>query len=207
MEGVQFSFLGNATKEIEGAQATIFLNYATKIKGVQIGLLNIADTIDGVALGLVNLASNGYIKPEIFYSDINDINISFKSGIQHFYTILRGSYTYRPSYARWSYGLGFGTSWNLIKDKLSTDLNYTANVYNFNDIFTSSFNLHSHIELNLAYTVWNHIQVFAGPSYNYFLSESSFGHSPSEFIPNSVIGTNGSNRSDTWLGFQFGLRL
>lgn len=208
MDGAQLAGFANiATKEINGIQATSMINIANKINGVQIGLINIADSIQGVPIGLINIMGNGYVVPELSYSDINDFNFSFKSGIKHFYTILRGSYTHRTAYDRWSYGLGFGTSWDMIKNRFSFDLNNTSSVYNFDDQFNTKFNLHNQTELNLALRVWKRIELFAGPSFNFYVSEPGMAFSPDGFIPNSTKGTLGINRTDQWWGYQFGIRL
>jgi len=56
--------------------------------GVQLGAANVARRITGFQLGLVNVIRDGQMHLEVFGSDLQPVNIAFKSGSRRFFTTL-----------------------------------------------------------------------------------------------------------------------
>ena len=79
-----FNFVAH---EIQGAQIGALLNYAEKVKGVQVGLLNIADSVHGVPVGFLSFVAKGYHKIEISADEIFYTNLAFRTGVSQFYNI------------------------------------------------------------------------------------------------------------------------
>ncbi|GHT72946.1 hypothetical protein FACS1894124_0490 [Spirochaetia bacterium] len=108
VNGAQMSGIFNRSGgDINGTQAAGFFNYAGgNFRGVQMGLINIVhgDGGDGTGvqvglinvsnnekvlpIGLLNVVKNGLLHPAIYYDDMEFINLSFRSGSKHFYTIM-----------------------------------------------------------------------------------------------------------------------
>lgn len=73
---------------MDGVQIAGVLNYAKKMKGLQIGLINVADTLSGWSVGLLNFSKNGYHKISVYTNETVNTNISLKTGNANLYTIL-----------------------------------------------------------------------------------------------------------------------
>ncbi len=113
VKGVQHAGLSNHAKNVVGVQTSGIINQAKTLKGFQLGLINVAETVEkGGGIGLLNLYKNGYREVELSVSDYQNIGVSFKSGMQHIYTIVNVGYK-TTSHPLLSSGLGIGQVYKL----------------------------------------------------------------------------------------------
>jgi len=209
INGFQIAGFGNLSNStVNGGQISAFINRAKRVNGVQIGIINISDTLKGFPIGLVNIIKSGYVRHEIMSADFMAINYSFKSGIQHFYTIWRGSYSERSNQSILGAGFGFGSSFNILEDKLSTDINVVSSfVYIEPPANNPSFNLHNKFEWNLSYNVFKWLEIFGGASFNYYLTDNLAKTSIQDYVPKTARDVYSNVTADSWIGWQVGLRL
>lgn len=132
MNGVQISGLGNiAAGQLNGMQMGL-ANYATKAKGLQIGLVNYyKEELKGFQLGLVNANPKTKIQMMIFGGNATKINIGARFKNKLFYTILGG-----------------GTHYLDFSDKFSASLFYRAGLELplYKNLFISGDLGYQHIE-------------------------------------------------------------
>jgi hypothetical protein len=81
---VQIAGISNiSNREMNGVQIAGVINYAKKLKGVQIGLINIADTSAGYSIGLINIIIKGYHKLSFSANEIQNFSAALKQEIQN----------------------------------------------------------------------------------------------------------------------------
>jgi hypothetical protein len=86
MNGIQAAGIFNRAGAIKGVQLGL-LNISGEGSGVLVGLVNISKAEDSVAIGLLNIIRGGILHPAIFYDDMKFINLSFRSGSKHVYSV------------------------------------------------------------------------------------------------------------------------
>ena len=110
VEGVQIAGMHNHSRGwVKGVQIAP-LNYAKKLKGVQLGVFNIvSDSISGVPIGLFTIAPKGYTRVQLEYSPTIIAKASFISGVKSFYNLVSIGYVEKDRYSI-GYGIGSGIS-------------------------------------------------------------------------------------------------
>lgn len=95
LNGVQLSGLFNIIgKQLNGVQLSLF-NYASKAKGVQLGLVNYyKDEMKGVQLGLVNANPETKVQMMLFGGNATKLNLAARFKNDLFYTIVGGGSHY-----------------------------------------------------------------------------------------------------------------
>lgn len=95
MNGVQLTGLANVVGgQLNGIQGGLF-NYATKARGLQIGLVNYyKDEMKGFQLGLVNANPDTKVQMMLFGGNSTKLNIGVRFKNKLFYTILGGGTHY-----------------------------------------------------------------------------------------------------------------
>lgn len=109
--GMQTGFL-NAVRKMEGIQIGFVNIVARNMKGLQLGFVNYAESINGVPVGFLSIVKNGgYMAVEYFNSNYHNYNLSFKTGIDRFYTSVIFSYnqTYENTWDNFASGFGIGS--------------------------------------------------------------------------------------------------
>lgn len=126
VDGAQIAGIFNKADTADGVQIAGILNRAKLLSGVQIGLININDHASGVSIGFFNFVKYGYHKLEFSYSDLQQAQISFRTGTRAFHNIF--SFSIQPEIGpdpMWSVGYGLGTSIKLARP-LSLDFDLSA---------------------------------------------------------------------------------
>lgn len=95
INGIQLSGLANVVGgQLNGVQAGLF-NYATKARGLQIGLVNYyKDEMKGFQLGLVNANPDTKVQMMVFGGNSTKLNVGVRFKNELFYTILGGGTHY-----------------------------------------------------------------------------------------------------------------
>jgi hypothetical protein len=94
VNGIQTGFVNAAVQSCAGAQ-TGFANITKRVRGLQLGFINYADSIEeGIPVGFVSIVRNGgYKAVEAGISETAPFNVSFKIGVERFYTSFVFSYS------------------------------------------------------------------------------------------------------------------
>ncbi|MEM9547131.1 MAG: hypothetical protein AAGA77_14215 [Bacteroidota bacterium] len=211
--GVQIAGVANLADTIQGTQISGVLNVA-KYAHHQIGLINVADSISGIPIGLLNFIRKGYNRIEVGADELFRVNVSIKTGVRHFYTILTGGMqtdVFDNESSFYTFGLGIGTSRRLTKG-LNLDLN-VVNRHISKKSFTDqlSYNLKGSIGLELK--VVDNLSIYGGGVYNayYFdrelLEDSDFNELRSSYLMDTSNELDRNHVWRTWIGYQFGVRL
>jgi len=212
LTGLQFSGIVNVvTKKMDGVQISL-INYARKVKGVQFGLINVSDTVEkGIPIGLFTYVRHGYHKFELEANETFYANATFKSGVQHFYSIFTIGFKNQNGINYWSPGVGIGTLSHLSK-KLDFNADFVFRHVNEGEWWTDELNILNTLSLNLAYKVSDRLSIYGGPSIN--LSKSGITDNEGNLIGESFSPdwefydeTNGDSRVKMYVGFKAGIRF
>lgn len=174
--GGQISGFANAsTGHVVGVQIAGFANYAKKMTGVMIAPFNVADTLtDGIAIGVWSWIRNGYRVIQLGSTETFLGEITLKSGVKKFYNILSVGSSIRNNSLKWGWGYGIGSMWEL-SEKFNVGLE--AITYHLNEDRWWSNNLNSLTRANLyaSFNLTRSFSIYAGPSWNTWVSHSRDG--------------------------------
>ena len=211
LNGVQIAGIVNTVRsDMRGLQVSLF-NQARTNKGLQVGLINVSDSSNGAAIGLLNLVKNGYKALELSANEVFFLNLGFKSGADHFYTIYSlglGSTTRSIQ----GVGFGFGSKVELPK-RFSMSVNATTN-YIFEQPYKRGedllLNLNNRFSVTAEYSILKHFAVFAGPAYNIHLSQlydENSGQFTTDIAKNPFYTrVKNGTQIQMWIGGEVGLR-
>jgi hypothetical protein len=211
-KGAQFSGLFNvATKSIKGVQVAGLFNYGKNVRGSQIALINIADTIHGVPIGFLNFVKSGYHQLEVFGDEIFYTNLSFRTGVHQFYTILTAGIkpdNFEDPY--WTVGYGIGTAPRLAK-WLHLNFDLTANQVSKGE-FTPAINLLNKFYAGLEFKPAKKFAIGLGVTLNAYLTDTTYdGYVDifTDYRPTIVYDETYSNGMNMkmWWGAKVGLRF
>lgn len=193
-----------AEKRVRGTQLAGIMNYAGRMKGVQIGLINIADTLEGVSLGLINISKNGYHKLAGYSDEVVPLNAALKTGSPNLYTILLAGYAPSQKNQVFSFGAGLGHQVRFSR-KVSLTLEGTVQHLYLGD--WEQARMLYRLRPSLCYQPTSWFSIFAGPSVNAYNAKP--GIIPRDFLQDP--GANGwgsySPRKNWqgWIGWQAGI--
>ena len=212
MKGVQVASMANWNRyEYRGLQLSGGLNFTRLLKGVQIGVVNVADSVaGGFMLGVVNWARNGFHVVELSANDVSPYNLSFKSGVDAFYTILRAGIDPHGGQL-WDYGMGIGTL-KRIKQRALIDLEATYHVIQpLDQRFIDGVNFETRAQLRFGYRVLEWLELIAGPVLHFMVFKPT---DPTDLPFADRFGENTlsiSQQDDRirkwWLGYDVAVRF
>lgn len=207
MKGVQMADINNALGDFEGVQMGV-INYAKRMKGVQIGLINVVGEDNGaVPIGLFNIVKGGHYELELVSGEVIHTNLNYKMGVEHFYTIFKlGCSTYKSNEV-YSVGIGFGGIVTFAeKHQMSIDLSANQIIYN-DDWNSKKDNYLTKLDLNYKLGLGEHVSLVAGPSFNFYVSEvkvdDSYGTLRIPYDAHTIINEN--SQEWMWIGFNVGI--
>jgi hypothetical protein len=209
--GLQLAGIFNWTGEsFRGMQMGLF-NYdgGDDGAGIRMGLVNVSESENVIPVGLVNVVKNGLMHPAVWYDDLGFVNLSLKSGSKHFYSILGlgvhndlilggGSMFITRS--------GFGAHLPLNRFFLNFDVTAGQIFANWpwDEDYGSAFIAQA--RFSAGYTIFKHLGIFAGVSYDYILSPRSGSLKPGEdFGFSSFARSDGRNTHK--IGFFGGIQF
>jgi len=207
-QGAQVGGFINITKDLKGAQASGFINIAKEVRGVQLGVINISDSVaSGAPVGLVNIVKkDGFISPGIESDEAIPYRLTFRSGLERFYTVL--SVGINPD-DYWSYGAGFGSRMYLTAQK-KVFLNPELRFHNINEGKIKA-NDNSHLvklNMNVGFQAFNHLYITAGPTVNFYFTNNldENGQPVINLVNNpSLDDQRGRKRYQMWIGYSVGI--
>ncbi|GAA0878375.1 hypothetical protein GCM10009119_13430 [Algoriphagus jejuensis] len=226
VEGVQVAGVVNfAAADLKGTQVAGLLNFATyRVKGSQIGAVNFANKIDGFQLGLINYSDStsgipvgffsfvrsGYHTIELSANEVLPLNMAFRTGKREFYNIFfAGIRPESNDQVTWSFGYGLGTSPRLTKKLF---LNVEVSSEQLSQGGVHALNLINRGYLGAEFQASRRFAIFAGPTVNFRVYDSSYAFHPELFtytdtkIHNDVYYPEDLG-SQFWWGFKAGFRF
>ncbi|HMI62403.1 MAG TPA: hypothetical protein VK518_15910 [Puia sp.] len=168
--GVQVAGFINASANA-GTQVAGFINVAKKVKGVQIaGFINIADSSD-YPIAIFNFVKNGEKSIGVSTDETLTTLLSFRSGGRYLYGIAGLGYNHKGQreLAAWEVGLGAHLV-STERFRLNVEVvNVGLTDFKHGDWMKSS------LRVLPAYRLGSRVEIFAGPSFNYFRARNGQG--------------------------------
>jgi hypothetical protein len=165
--GVQSSGFMNIAGSVTGAQASGFLNIAGNVKGSQIGFINIAENYEeGVPIGFINIVKQGYHDFEISGSEIWNLNLGYRLGVDRLYTQFMLGSRWERDEPFWGFGFGLGTRFHITRyftgaiDLTSYQLIRQGHLYEHHP------NLLEQARITLEGKILGDLKWFIGPTFN-----------------------------------------
>lgn len=209
-KGLQIAGFTNVARKIHGAQIGGFLNVARKVHGAQIGFINIADSVDGVQIGFLNIAKNGYYRVEVWGSETMYANAAFKMGTRQLHSIFAVGYRSEGSKNYIAYGYGMGTEITA-SNRLALNLDLIAWQINEGSNWNEDLNMLNQFRANMSFRVGRRTQIFAGPTFNVYVSRIYDAEKERYGIPLTpwkvYDETHGNTNVVMWPGFNVGIRI
>ncbi len=210
VEGSQVAGVLNFTpKDVKGSQVGL-VNFAHKVDGFQLGFLNYADSMSGVPVGFLSFVRTGYHTLELGINEVTPLNLAFRTGKREFFTFpFIGIRPEIDEQLTWSFGYGVGTAPRLGK---KTYLNIELSSEQLSKGGVEALNLVNRFYLGGEYQVGKKMAVYAGPTLNFRVYDTSFLGHPDLFV---FSGPNFQNEkyypedlgSQLWFGFRAGMRF
>lgn len=167
VRGMQLAGLTNIAEDVCGVQFAGLVNVARRVKGVQFAsILNVAEESD-CPIGLINIIKEGDKGIALTYDMLGNAVVSFRSGGKYTYGILGVGYNQTAAdklVAEAGYGIQIPICrWFDVNNEFkATALGLSGD----NSPCTFSYLLAPSI------TLWRHLNLFGGPSINYWMSDA-----------------------------------
>jgi hypothetical protein len=199
MSGFQMGFVNTAANKLDGVQIA-FINVAKQPVGFQFGFINYADSFEkSIPVGFLSIAQNGgYTAIELGVSDISPFNVSFKIGVEAFYTSFSVSYNPFKDGIREQiiWGAGFGS---IIK--LGEIFFINPEVTSYNGI-NEQFQHYMSVVPYFGYKIMPNLSIVAGPSVVWTSTDKNIESPFYSIIKHSINDTN-----ELYLGARMGIRF
>ncbi len=209
--GMQLSgFANHNSGTLSGVQLSGFINRTGTLKGMQIGIINLAREVEsGFSIGLINLFKDELHQLEASTNDITPYNMSFKSGLNGFYSVISAGIDPHAGQL-WSYGLGFGSQWPLHKFLIaSTELSLNT-LQPLDRAYMDGFNSDIRWGIRMGGRLTEKISIHGGPVFHYYF----FGRHGQNPQFSDRFGTNtlyhhirGNALTKTWIGYEAAIRF
>ncbi len=208
-DGFQFAGIANISNEVSGASIGGIFNRTGTLKGFQFGIVNVTDTIEkGISMALVNIVKQGFYGAwELSFSDYVNVGLSYKMGIQKFYTI----YSIGANFIEdklWVAGIGFGN-----RTSLGKRLDFQPEIISYNYYPKDFKNIQStwstHLKLGFIYRLNDKLGILFTPSIYHINADTKDGSDAYKVSPIAPIySSKGSNYINSiGVGFSIGLIL
>ncbi len=208
LNGLQLAGAINTADQMNGWQVSGVMNKANVVKGIQLSVINLADSvISGAQVGLINIVKkNGFISPALESDDVVPYQFSFRSGIDHFYTVLSAGIN-PDNY--WTLGMGFGSR-QFLSEKRRLFLNQEIKWVTLTDGSPKENENYYLLRLNfnVGYQLFKHLMITGGPSLNVYSTNmlTTEGNpqldiAGSPFMDRTTI----NNRTQMWVGYTLGI--
>ena len=207
VKGMQMGGLFNAADNVNGVQISGIYNRSNTLRGLQIGLISVNDTIEkGISLSLVNIVKRGFYREwELSFSDYANLALSYKMGVQRFYTI----YSVGANFIEdnlWLVGIGFGN-----RTSLSSRFDFRPEVVAFNYYPMNFKNIQStfstHLKFGFVYNISEQLGLSLAPSVYVMNSSRKSNKEHYKVSPVDAFYTHENNNYRMTMGFGVSLGL
>jgi hypothetical protein len=170
-----------------GLQISGYNHTRRTFRGIQIGVVSINDTIEkGASLSLVNIVKKGFYREfELSFSDYVNFSLSYKMGVQKFYTIYTAGVNLIEDNL-WVVGIGFGNRTSIgnridFQPELICSNYFPTNFENIQNIFATR------LKFGFVYRLNEKYGLSLAPSV-YVMNAKKDSNPNSEFYKISPIG-------------------
>lgn len=207
INGIQMAGIVNTCAgTMKGFQAASIVNYATRVKGVQFGLVNIADSSSGLGIGLFSFVLKGYHKLSFSTNEVIPFSISAKSGTKWLYNIYNFGFGFDQQNQVFALGIGYGSELDLSKrfsfnPELTVNAVYLGNVEEVNTMAKLQTNLNVHLG--------RYVALYAGPSFTMYWDnkQPKVEGFKTEILPSGYKKNEYSYGLSSWIGWQAGITV
>lgn len=208
MTGIQLGVLNSTSHSMIGMQIGVF-NHSHKSIGLQLGVINLSTGHSEVLpIGLINIVKNGYYSFEMNTGETLYGNLAYKMGVDKFYTIFKGSYSYFNNKPVYGFGLGFGSK---LKSSDSSELNIEASSVSlvYDDEWKDTQNQLYQLSCHYKYYLTDAFSIFVGPSLNVYLTDQKVnGDFDTLEVPYTLYSKEWSDKKiSSWIGVDAGIAL
>ncbi len=204
--GAQYSGIVNFVRgDVRGAQVAGIVNKASKVSGAQIGLINIADEQKGVPVGLVSYVKNVGLHYDLWMDEVKFVNLGLRSGNKYFHNIFKVGLQAEEE-QRLTVGWTFAGHLDISKWFF---LEMDAGIQHVNEStekLTDHLNMLSKIRLLSGFRVGQYALIYAGATFNHFVSEKYDGSDLAPWTTDSRIDEENYYHR-VWPGFIMGVRF
>jgi len=208
--GLQFSGFSNiSTGAVSGAQISAFFNYAASMRGLQFACFNFSDSVEtGVPIGFFSYVQHGgYHRFEVSADEVFYANLSYKSGVKHFYNIFKAGVG-QEYFLNFGYGIGtifrFGRVVSLSLDLTSAGVFSTSGGMKYHGLLSKFIPA---LEFRLA----RHFALFAGPAANLYWFNTGLTEMPNGIAPYIIWERTAEppvpHQLQFWVGGYAGIRI
>jgi len=205
-KGLQVAGANISSQHVDGIQVGGF-NYTKKLHGIQVGLINIAGSSDGYSIGLINFVMHGYHKVYASANEVFPINLAFKSGNEHLYSILLAGVQAKQDSKMYTFGYGLGTAIKLGRAISLTPELSIQYVYRGSWKYT---NLLSKLTPLINLKLSNTFALTGGPVVNLYYSNQAnnvAGYAGTVGYTGHHLFSFSNPRYSSWLGWTVGLTV
>ncbi len=107
VSGVQIGIV-NISEDVDGTQIGIVNISSGQVRGAQVGIVNISRDLYGIPIGLVNVVENGIFRMSGWFSELGMGYVGFEMGSRYLYTLLYGGMALGDRPSLYTAALGFG---------------------------------------------------------------------------------------------------
>ena len=198
--GSQLGFVNTNINEFSGFQMA-FINITKQLKGFQFGFINYSDSIEkGIPIGFLSIVRNGgYKAVELGISEISPFNLSFKIGVEKFYTSFIVAYNPFREGIREQIFWGTGIGTNI---RMGETFFFNPEIIFHHSINENSQNYISFVPY-FGYKFMPNLSIVAGPSILWTYSNNNETRDP--FI--NILKYDINERHKLFLGGRISLRF
>ena len=176
MQGLQLAVV-NVGGTVEGAQIGV-VNIANHVHGLQLGVVNLGRSVDGASVGIISAIGDGYRALQLWSSDLSPLNLGFKLGSRHVYTLLgfgigreeaRDRAIYAPQIGLGVHTLPFGPRFFLDIEAVATSFHRQGEWGSHEENVTSTLRLVAGVQIA------KHLAVTLGPTLSVDVRENTTG--------------------------------
>ena len=202
---VQLAGVTNVAAGTVGTQIGV-VNVAKEVNGLQLGLVNYAEDMNGIPIGLFSFVKNAKGKPEfeVGFSDSLNTFVSFKFGVNKFYTIFSGGINYIGDPVFMAHGFGFGTQidltdgWGGQIELMGYQINKDKE-YHW-DSNGDNLSLLNQLKVKASKQFGDHFKVSAGPVFNMTIRRGD----RDDLSSWSMWETGTKTKIKSWIGVEVG---
>jgi hypothetical protein len=204
LTGLQMTSVGNVAMGLEGAQIAAVNVSTERVTGVQLGVVNLAPDAD-LSLGVLNVLWEGRTHVDVWGGDTGFVHAAVKHGGQFFHNIY--ALGVRPGdETSWSLGLGFGLHFD-VGEAYYLDIDGIAHHINEGEGWTGDTNSLTKARGLVGWQVKPWLGLFAGLTYNLFVSDVSDGTQYAVFLDTLVSDPGEERVVRAWPGFVLGVQF
>jgi hypothetical protein len=187
VHGLQAAGGFNKATVVQGVQVAGILNKARVVHGAQVaGVINIADSSD-YSIGIINIIKGGEKSVDISVDETATFLAAFRSGGRVLYGIAGIGYNGKNNRSLYAMEAGIGIHIPVIR---AFRVNAEATATTMVDFKSGAYFKHS-LGLFPAYKFGSHVELFAGPTFNWITWTKNLGDGlGSSFLWSKTTGTD-----------------